>query len=126
MAHIQPNTHLPKEPAIKTYSVLIQQFGTGEPSTIPLYNTLLTTPFTWERLGTGSYRATTTGDLLEITKTSITFPNITNGIGSIARVDDNTIQIDTYDLAGVPTDSLLNYNYLEIQVYTNIINNVIT
>lgn len=117
MSHIQPDTHLPKTPKVKLYTILMLQSSTNDPTIITLKNTLGT--IVWTRLNVGYYRGVLT-NAFTVNKTFLSSSSSNNGnagITTMTRVDASTIDLVTYNLAGAASDGVLNNCAIEIRVY---------
>lgn len=101
----------------KYYEALLSQTGTGNPIAIVLDNTF-TGPIVWTRISTGLYEGILNGAFTNL-KTSLQLTPIGVGISyTIFPIDDNTIQIKTYNMSidGF-ADGQLNESTVIIKVY---------
>jgi len=112
----------PVQPKInpKVYAVLISQSGITKPSV-----TVLRTDFGgvgWNRLGTGIYIARKAGAFPESKTVPTTNPvslynEDTKTKIVVKRLNNNDIEIRTYDSSGKLADGVLTNYYLEFNVY---------
>lgn len=116
---MQPDITLPKTPAVGTYTGLLIQMGTSDPTVIEIQNTIGGTPV-WSRTGIGEYMVTITGKFTENkTITTITNVTINNDKIAIIRNDENSILIYTFNSSGAAADNVLGNTSFEIKVYNN-------
>jgi hypothetical protein len=100
---------------VKVYKALLTQSSTNAPVATVLENTLGGT-LVWSYVGVGSYRVTLTG-AFPLEKTSIL---TTQSFASTTYVywnDINSIDYLTNNVANIPTNELLYYTSITIEVY---------
>ena len=99
------------------YRANLTQTGTDAPIATVISNTL-GTDIVWTRDGEGAYFGTLSGKFLE-GKTFILHntPSANNRTICVFRGDDNYIEINTYDNAGLLADDLLAVESIQIIVY---------
>ncbi len=100
----------------KHYIALLFQTGTSDPIAYVLENTL-SSGITWVRNAVGEYEGTLTGEFTQY-KTAIFCNNTYYGELLASRKNSNVVQVYTFDSSGTATDGQLNYNTIEIRVYS--------
>jgi len=100
----------------KHYIALLYQTGTSDPTAYVLENTL-SSGITWVRDAVGEYLGTLTGEFTQY-KTAIFCNNTYYGELLASRKNSNVVQVYTFDSSGTATDGQLNYNTIEIRVYS--------
>lgn len=101
----------------QVYRANLTQTGTDAPEVTILSNTLGAN-IVWTRDGSGAYFGTLAGKFLE-DKTFVLHntPSGNNRTVNVFRGDDNYIEINTFDNAGLLDDGLLAVESIEIIVY---------
>lgn len=100
----------------KHYIALLFQTGTSDPIAYVLENTL-SSGITWVRNAVGEYEGTLTGEFTQY-KTAIFCNNTYYGELLASRKNSNVVQVYTFDSSGTASDGQLNYNTIEIRVYS--------
>lgn len=100
----------------KHYIALLYQTGTSDPVAYVLENTL-SSGITWARNAVGEYEGTLTGEFTQY-KTAIFCNNTYYGELLASRKNSNVVQVYTFDSSGTAADGQLNYNTIEIRVYS--------
>jgi len=100
----------------KHYIALLYQTGTSDPTAYVLENTL-SSGITWVRDAVGEYLGTLTGEFTQY-KTAIFCNNTYYGELLASRKNSNVVQVYTFDSSGTAADGQLNYNTIEIRVYS--------
>lgn len=100
----------------KHYIALLFQTGTSDPIAYVLENTL-SSGITWVRNAVGEYEGTLTGEFTQY-KTAIFCNNTYYGELLASRKNSNVVQVYTFDSSGTAADGQLNYNTIEIRVYS--------
>lgn len=116
---MQPDTTLPKEPAVKEYIALLTQTGTADPTAEILKNTLGET-IVWTRTDVGEYVGTKASDF-DNTKTWATIQNIIPGTAdapaSVQLEITALVNIIVWDSTYVVEDDQLIKTPIEIRVF---------
>lgn len=121
MSNIQPDTTLPKTPAMGKYVALLTQTGTAAPVVVVIQNTTGKT-WTWTRLGTGQYKASPdTKPTANKVATLLTPSKATAAYYNILRTLTETTELDYLTLittnGGAYADELLDSTTIQIEIY---------
>jgi len=98
----------------KTYTVLITQTGTSDPTVTILENGI--GAIIWTRTGVGTYSGTLTG-AFTLNKTAQFIGNSNTCFVNLGSSGSNVVNISTYNAVGVISDGLLGSASYEIRVY---------
>ncbi len=97
------------------YVATLVQSGTSIPVATALKNMIGTVTFS--RSGVGVYVGTSAGAFPANSRTKFDEPILAEGSCRLSRVDSDSFQIETFDSAGDPADSLLNGDLIVITIY---------
>lgn len=118
MNRVQPDTQLPKYPAIATYIALISQSGTDDPIATELHNNTGGT-VTWSRETTGVYTATVTNIIWTSETASISISQTTTDTIAISYILNTTqAAIETnIGTTGAKSDNRIDKSVVQINIY---------
>lgn len=114
----QPDTRLPKEPAIKTYTANISQGSTTAPVENTVFHNTVGT-ITWSRTNIGTYKITTNKTFPRFQTAVIIYNGGANNGARITNgyISDTEWAIYSYDTTPTLTDGIIANCIIEIRIY---------